>query len=204
MALAVLIAVGAGCTDQPTAAERQPVIVAPGGPGDPGRILTEVPEPALGETHSILDVHFVHSMIAHHEQALEMTALVADRSTREDIILFARRIELSQAAEIARMEDWLAARGEPARDAAVHPAGTVGMLSPEQLAELAAARGNAFDRRFLELMILHHEGALTMVEQLRAVGGGQEAELFEMVNSIDADQRIEIARMRRLLAELPG
>jgi uncharacterized protein (DUF305 family) len=75
-----------------------------------------------------------------------------------------------------------------------------GMLSPEQLAELARAEGAEFDRLFLELMIYHHEGALDMVAELfSSPGAGQDTEIFRFASHVDADQRAEIARMRRML-----
>lgn len=202
---AVLLAGGfTGCTTAESPPEPQPVIVAPGAPGEPGQILTEPPAMVPAADYTAVDVHFVHSMIAHHEQAVRMTELVGDHTARSDIALFARRIEVSQAAEMLRMEDWLASRGEPTRAGDDHPGTAPGMLTEDQFADLAAARDGAFDRLFLELMIYHHEGALVMVERLRAAGGGQEAELFELVSHIDVDQRIELDRMHRLLATLPG
>jgi uncharacterized protein (DUF305 family) len=75
-----------------------------------------------------------------------------------------------------------------------------GMLSPAELAALAAANGPEFDRLFLTFMIRHHEGALAMVEELFAAGGGHTADMFQLVSHIDSDQRIEIARMYGLLA----
>jgi uncharacterized protein (DUF305 family) len=76
-----------------------------------------------------------------------------------------------------------------------------GMLTPEQLAELAAASGEAFDRLFLEFMIFHHEGAILMVRELFASdAGGQEGEVYQFAAHVDSDQRIEIERMRQMLA----
>jgi uncharacterized protein (DUF305 family) len=103
------------------------------------------------------------------------------------------------------MEGWLATHGEPAPPAGHHhgDAGQPpGMLTDQQLTQLAAATGPGFDRRFLEFMIYHHEGALIMVEELFAAGGGHQAEIFQLVGHIESDQRIEIDRMRDLLAEL--
>jgi uncharacterized protein (DUF305 family) len=155
------------------------------------------------------DVAFMQAMIAHHAQALEMTALVPARSGRDDMRLLARRIEASQADEIAWMERWLQIRGEAVTGAGhgAHGHGTAtdskhapGMLSAEEIARLAAASGSAFDRLFVESMIRHHEGALAMVEALFEVpGAGREPELFQFASHVDADQRMEIARMRRLL-----
>jgi uncharacterized protein (DUF305 family) len=76
-----------------------------------------------------------------------------------------------------------------------------GMLTAEQMSQLAAAKGAEFDRLFLEGMIQHHGGALTMVHDLFAMpGGGQEADIFGFASDVDADQRVEIDRMRGMLA----
>ena len=75
-----------------------------------------------------------------------------------------------------------------------------GMLTPDQMGRLAAAAGPEFDRLFLEGMIAHHAGALTMVADLFASpGAGQEPETFAFASDVEADQRIEITRMQELL-----
>ena len=75
-----------------------------------------------------------------------------------------------------------------------------GMLTPEQMAELTAATGEAFDRLFLRYMIQHHEGALTMVDDLfKTPGAGQEGDINAFAADVDSDQRMEIDRMRALL-----
>ena len=153
------------------------------------------------------DARFLRDMIGHHAQALEMTELVPGRAARADLRLLAERIAVSQKDEIATMERWLRSRGEavPSADAHHHAhgagdhAGMPGMATPEEMARLAASTGAEFDRLFLELMIRHHEGALTMVAELFAApGGGQEPEIFQLASDVEADQRAEIARMRRL------
>jgi uncharacterized protein (DUF305 family) len=76
-----------------------------------------------------------------------------------------------------------------------------GMLTPRELAQLERATGPTFDRLFLEGMIRHHEGALTMVAEFFATpGAAQEPEIFRLASDVDADQRAEIRRMRALLA----
>lgn len=150
------------------------------------------------------DVRFIHGMIAHHAQALEMTDLVPDRAGSEDIGRLVLRIEISQEDEIARMRRWLVARGE--EEAAEHAHGPLmpGMLTEDEMARLAGATGTEFDRLFLERMIQHHEGALVMVRELHSIdGAGQEPELFQLISHIDADQRAEIARMRGMLSTTP-
>ena len=152
------------------------------------------------------DVRFVHGMIGHHAQAVEMVGLVATRTANEDLRRLALRIEVSQKDEMQMMRDWLERRGEPLRDPhARHMAQghMPGMLTAEQMSRLAAARGAAFDRLFLAGMIQHHRGALTMVKELFATaGGGQEPDLFDFASDIEAEQAMEIARMGAMLKEL--
>ena len=79
-----------------------------------------------------------------------------------------------------------------------------GMLSREEMDTLAAARGSGFDRLFLEGMIKHHQGALAMVAELfGSPGGGQETEIFRFAADVDADQDMEILRMRDMLNRIP-
>lgn len=163
------------------------------------------PQPA--PRHGAADVRFVTGMIGHHAQALEMVALVRERATRGDVRLMAERVEVSQRDEIAMMERWLRARGEPlpsADSAHAHHGGghaqMPGMLTAGEMQRLGAAAGAEFDRLFLELMIRHHEGALAMVAELFGTrGGGQESEVFHIASEVDADQRMEIDRMRTML-----
>jgi uncharacterized protein (DUF305 family) len=155
------------------------------------------------------DVGFMQGMIAHHAQAIEMAALVATRSTREDMHLLAQRIDVSQRDEIAMMQRWLRRRnqevpsfeaGHEHHDPAAHPMLMPGMLTPEEMAALAAATGPEFERLFLQGMIKHHEGALRMVADLFAArGAAQEPEISGFATDVDADQRAEIARMRPML-----
>src|SRR5688572_24840994 len=132
-------------------------IVQPGAPGEPGRVITAQEAAAVPRVqHTAADVRFMHGMIAHHTQAVEMTALRADRSTSEDLRLMALRIELSQVDEIQAMQEWLKRRGEPLPDPHAHhgdhAALMPGMLTAEEMSRLARAKGAEFDRLFLELM----------------------------------------------------
>jgi uncharacterized protein (DUF305 family) len=78
-----------------------------------------------------------------------------------------------------------------------------GMLTPEQMAQLDAARGKEFDRLFLTFMIQHHQGAITMVRELFSTqGAGQDESVFQFANDVQVDQETEIARMRQMLLEL--
>ena len=205
--LALLLAMGgAACGGAP----------APASPPAPE------PVPSVATPRANADVEFLQHMIHHHAQALVMTALVPERTTRADIRLIADRIDVSQRDEIAQMQRMLRDRGEtvpqvdtaPPATAATHAghgghsasahASMPGMLTPDELARLAAARGPAFDRLFLQSMIRHHAGALTMVSDLLARGGAQQSAMYSLASEIESDQQMEIARMERLLAALPS
>ena len=106
------------------------------------------------------------------------------------------------------MQQWLRDRGEPVPDPEAHHAmhtlrKMAGMATPEQMTELAASKGTAFDRLFLELMIRHHSGAVKMVEELLELGGSAyDPVLFDFVTAVTNDQTAEIERMSALLAGL--
>ena len=190
-----------------TAFAQTPRLVQPGAPGEPTREITaEQASDTSAVRHTAADTRFMQGMLGHHAQALDMTALVADRARSDAVKTLARRIEVSQQDEMAMMREWLTRRGEvlPARHAHHHGRELrPGLLADAQMEALAAARGPAFDRLFLEGMIQHHAGALTMVRELfGAPGGGQEPEIFDFASEVEADQAMEIARMRALLEEL--
>lgn len=170
--------------------------------------VTSSPEPARGELAAAAEVEFARGMIEHHAQALAMTALVAERSSRNEIRLLAERLDVSQRDEIARLRDWLSRRGAPPSpdaDAGHSHEAMPGMRTPAQLARLKAARGAEFDRLFLEHMIGHHEGALVMIRELFSTpGAGQDPEIFRFASEIESDQRIEITRMQQMLAAMPA
>ncbi|MBM3821132.1 MAG: DUF305 domain-containing protein [Acidimicrobiia bacterium] len=185
-----------------------PQIVQPGAPGEAPKTITAEQARDLSRVrHTAADVAFMQGMIGHHAQAIEMTALRAERSTSPQMRLLCLRIEISQADEIKAMEGWLTARGEALPDPhAQHTGGAAlmpGMLTAEEMERLRNARGTAFDRLFLELMIKHHEGAIVMVERLFATpGAGQESAIFAFASDVVDDQRAEIDRMSALLKEL--
>ncbi|MER6828407.1 DUF305 domain-containing protein [Streptosporangium sp. NPDC000563] len=205
-----VIAVGmlAGCTTESPKASAAPVIVQPGAPGDRGQTLAASSMPTVADTlFTAADVLFMQGMIPHHAQALRMTDLVPSRSKNRDITLIAQRMQASQEDEVALMRRWLQDRDQKVPDANHDHSGAggelmPGMLNEEQFAELKKATGKDFDRLFVQYMIIHHTGALQMVEKLFADGGGQETEIFTYASHVDADQRIEIDRMQKLLAQL--
>ena len=190
------------------ATQAQPPIVQPGAPGEPSRVIAAAEASDLaGIRFTEGDARFMQGMISHHAQALEMTELLEARTESDAMRQTARRIELSQEDEIEMMQDWLRDRGQEVTAIDAHHApGAMrmpGMLTDEEMESLAAADGVAFDRLFLEGMIKHHRGALTMVENLLDQrGAAQDSQLFAFTSDITADQTAEINRMDAMLAEL--
>jgi uncharacterized protein (DUF305 family) len=196
---------GAACRS--THAAGGPPIVQPGAPGESSHAIDAAKAADLSRVqYTAADVRFMQGMIGHHAQALEMTELLSTRTASDDMRKLAHRIELSQADEIKMMKRWLETRGQTVpSEHAHHMHGATlmpGMLTPEEMNHLADAKGPEFDRLFLEYMIKHHEGALTMVKDLFATpGAAQESEMFAFASDVDADQRMEIDRMGAMLRE---
>ena len=201
------------------AQQTAPVIVQPGAPGQPSKVLPASTRAQLPPT-SPKDVEFMQGMIHHHAQAVEMVELIEARTKNKDVRLIGARISQSQMDEIKFMQRWLAARGEPAEmkshaksnehqhtthgKTPDHEMLMPGMLTKEQMAELAKAKGSEFDRLFLTGMIQHHNGALVMVKDLYdTAGAGQDAELFTFASDVDSGQRAEIRSMQNILVKIP-
>ena len=207
-ALVLSAAAGASCRTAAPAAAKPPII-QPGAPGQASHVITAAQASDLSQVqYTGADIKFMQGMIGHHAQAVEMVALVPQRSASDAVRKLAQRIDVSQQDEMKMMREWLRARSQQIPDPrAHHMMGTTlmpGMLTPEEMARLAAATGAEFDRLFLEGMIKHHSGAITMVHELFATeGAGQTPEIFSYASDVDADQRMEIDRMDSMLRELP-
>jgi uncharacterized protein (DUF305 family) len=187
-------------------------IVQPGAPGHANKVLTPGTAQAPPRAPSEADVKFMQGMIMHHNQAVEMTALLRTRSHDKEVLELGDRINISQSDEMRFMRRWLQDRGEPLVDPAMNMPGMdmssmpgmmmPGMLTPQQMDALRKASGPAFDHLFLTGMIQHHTGALTMVRDLFATpGAGQDPLLFDFANDVDNTQQAEIDIMKHLLKE---
>jgi uncharacterized protein (DUF305 family) len=186
------------------------VIVQPGAPGQPTKILPPSTRAKL-PPHSPADAQFMQDMIMHHAQAVEMTALIESHTENKDLRSLGARISRSQSDEIKFMKRWLMTRGEPASrpmqhmpgmDMSSHEMLMPGMLTSKQMDALKKAKGAEFDRLFLAGMIQHHNGALVMVKDLfDTAGAGQDAELFNFASDVDSGQRAEIKIMQTMLGE---
>lgn len=162
---------------------------------------TDTPTPSSSTGASVGDAMFAQMMIPHHQQAVEMSALADTRTSNPEVLALADEIEAAQLPEIEQMTEWLTEWGVPvpssASDMDAHAGhGMKGMLTEEQLTQLANSREEEFDRLFAEFMILHHEGAIEMAE---GVVGSQEPRVKSLATNIIETQNEEIGRLRALL-----
>ena len=161
------------------------------------------------------DIDFMQGMIHHHAQAIQISNWAPTHGGSPALLRLTTRIINAQTDEINLMTTWLRDRHQVVPDP--NPAGMPmkmggmdhvmpmpGMLTPEQLAQLDAARGQEFDRLFLTFMIQHHRGAIDMVKTLFANrGAGQDETIFKFASDVETDQSTEIKRMTAMLLELP-
>jgi uncharacterized protein (DUF305 family) len=202
-ALAVVLVIVSGAACRTTSGGAKPVIVQPGSPGEASRVVgAEAARDLSG-------------MIHHHAQAIDMTELLKTRTGSDDMKKLGLRIQVSQTDEIKMMQRWLQARGQEVPDPhAMHMPGMImpgmdhgpmmpGMLTPDEMAHLADLKGVEFDRFFLEGMIKHHGGAISMVKELFASpGAGQDSTIYAFASDVVADQQMEIDRMSGMLAAI--
>lgn len=160
------------------------------------------------------DAQFMQGMIHHHAQAIEMCKWAPTHGASASIQTLCARIINAQGDEINLMSQWLKDRRQ---DVPAPTATTMkmtmngktmdmlmpGMLSPEQMQQLDAARGSAWDKLFLQDMIQHHKGAVSMVHDLfETQGAGQDEMVFKFASDVNVDQTTEITRMEKMLFAL--
>ncbi|MDA3629606.1 DUF305 domain-containing protein [Saccharopolyspora sp. WRP15-2] len=161
--------------------------------------------------HNAADVTFAQGMIPHHQQAIEMSKLVPERSQSQQVKDLAKQIEAAQGPEIQTLTGWLrdwgaeapstdhASMGHDMGDMGGDHGGMGGMMSADEMKQLEQAKGAEFDRMFLDLMIKHHEGAVTMAQA--ELSGGQFPAAKQMAQQIIDTQQAEIDTMRTLLSQ---
>ncbi len=210
-AILTLFAAGAAVGSAAAFAQDAPKLVQPGAPGSATKAITA--DDAIGVATTGFtseDVTFMQNMIPHHQQAVEMSELVVERTNNEDVKELAAKILASQADEISFMQEWLGARGQEEGHAHAHHHGMdhslmadMGMATPEQMAQLKDSKGVDFDAQFLKLMIRHHEGAIDMVDDLlETQSAAYDAELYNFTNDVKQDQGAEIKAMAKVLRDL--
>jgi len=157
------------------------------------------------------DVQFVQGMIPHHEGAIEMAELVEGRTERQELINLANEIIEVQDEEISQLRGMLDRMG--ADEMSMGDMGDMGdmdhgdmdgmddmgMMDAASMDELRQSEGDDFDRRFMEAMIVHHEGAIDMAERVRAEG--RDDQVAALADDVIAAQETEIGQMRQWLQE---
>jgi len=173
-------------------------------PGMPGMSAAHKITIPAGAEYTVADVEFMQGMIAHHAQAIYMSRMAAAHHASPKLLKLATKIDQSQVAEIAIMQNWLRQNGQFVPDTSSwHTVHMAGMLSDAQLEELDAATGEAFDRAYLTMMIQHHEGALKMVKDLFAVpSAGQEVNVSVFANDVVTVQTAEIGVMEQMQSQM--
>lgn len=146
------------------------------------------------------DVMFTSMMIEHHTQAIEMSDMIlAKDGIDERVISLANQIKGAQQPEIDQMQGWLDEWGASMSDMEGMD-GMDGMMSEEDMQALDDATGVDAARLFLEQMIEHHEGAITMAQD--EVLNGQNADAVDLAQMIVETQTAEITTMQEILATL--
>ena len=150
-------------------------------------------------TQNSADVAFAQGMVPHHEQAVEMTSLVASRTTNAHVIDLAARIAQSQQPEIDRMNGWLRSWNAPAEASSHTSHGHSENHGMVELGNLADLTGTEFDRQWLSLMIQHHRGAVEMAQ--KHLSAGTDPEARKLAQDVVSHQEKEIAEMESLLPQ---
>ncbi|MFE7045553.1 DUF305 domain-containing protein [Streptomyces atratus] len=165
-----------------------------------------------GSAFNDADVKFAQQMIPHHQQAIEMAKLADGRAADPEIKELAAAIEKAQDPEINTMKGWLTSWGKPlpsasssmgdmpGMDHGSDGSGMPGMMSDKDMGDLEAAKGKDFDKRFAQLMIGHHEGAVTMAEDEQK--NGSDADAKKLADAVIRAQTAEIEKMNKIIARL--
>ncbi|WP_217566012.1 DUF305 domain-containing protein [Streptomyces sp. GbtcB7] len=160
--------------------------------------------------HNAQDISFAQGMIPHHQQALEMAKLAADRASSAEVEDLAARIEKAQDPEIQTMSGWLKSWGKdvptsdssmesmPGMDHSAH-SDMPGMMDSKDMAKLEKASGVDFDTMFLTMMIEHHQGAVEMATTEK--DKGKYVPATSMSDGIITAQTAEITEMNKLLGK---
>jgi uncharacterized protein (DUF305 family) len=150
--------------------------------------------------HNAADVAFAQNMIPHHQQAVDMSAMVPTRTVSQDMLVIAKDISNDQQAEIRGLQGLLSEWGEPAGSDNMGHSGMSmqGMVDPATMDRLKSLKGADFDTLWMRSMISHHQGAITMAQD--EIAHGESHDAVEMAKRIVTAQQREIAYMTHLLS----
>ncbi len=202
--LGLVSLVGCSSEPKPQAVSTQPQVpvIVPGTPGGPNKTVSALP--STQATVDPDDVTFLSDMMIHHTQAVGMAEKARTTAANPKVKALAERIRVGQKPEIDAMRQLLTGAGQtpPNLEHVQHQdhSQMPGMATPAQLAALQQATGQAFDTLFLNLMIKHHEGAVTMSG--RQIENGSDIRVGELAQEVSVTQTKEIATMRQLLKEV--
>lgn len=177
-----------------------------GGDGEGSATAVTVPvtdgTAEAGAQFNEADVAFAQGMIPHHEQAVEMAdvALDPEIGAGAEVVDLASRIKAGQGPEIELMTGWLTSWGQPVQmdTSQGHDMSSMdGMMSAEQMDSLGMMAGPQFDRMWMEMMIAHHTGAISMAQTVKAAGSNPD--VVVLADQVIAAQQGEIAEMQALL-----
>ncbi|MFD8035625.1 DUF305 domain-containing protein [Streptomyces sp. NPDC059717] len=156
---------------------------------------------ATAAAYNDADVHFAQMMIPHHEQAVEMAKLADGRAADSEIKNIASKIEKAQDPEIKTMTGWLQSWGKPTAmgDMPGMDMGD-GMMSDKDMKELEAMKGTEFDKMFAQMMIDHHNGAISMAKPEQK--DGKNADAVKMAGDIVTGQSAEVTQLQSILNRL--
>jgi uncharacterized protein (DUF305 family) len=151
--------------------------------------------------HNPADVAFATNMIAHHQQAVDLSAMVPDRSTSPGLIALAKQISAEQQPEINVMKvfvvQWTDGAQDPLAPDAGHGGAMPGMVDDATMTKLKASSGADFDKLWLESMISHHQGAIDMANA--EIANGENVDAKALAKNIAAAQEAETGQMKQML-----
>lgn len=143
------------------------------------------------------DVKFAQMMIPHHEQAVEMADLALQNDTASaEVKALAGQIKAAQDPEIQTMKAWLSQWGAQESNGPMGH-GSGGMMSDQDMSSLSSASGAAFDTMWLDMMIEHHQGAVTMAQDVLATTSNPD--VTKLATAVVEGQQKEIATMQGML-----
>lgn len=152
--------------------------------------------PSRSTAHNQADITFAQNMIPHHQQAVDMAALVPTHTANQTMHVIGAHIAADQRAEIKALNELLAQWGA---SGGTSMGGMAGMVDQATMTKLTSLFGTAFDQLWLSAMIGHHQGAVTMAQAELAHGENPDA--LHMAHLIITAQQREIAYMSHLLSK---
>ena len=168
------------------------------GHGDSG--TTQDGRPAA---HNAVDVAFARNMLPHHQQGVELAAMVPAHTANPDLRVIAAHIGADQQAEIHTLNLLLAqwhvhAHPDGGGHAGHEAMPMMGMVAQQTINELQSLDGAAFDTLWIESMIGHHQGAVKMAQD--EIAHGQSVDAIHVATLIVEAQQREIAMMTHLIS----